>query len=66
MKKLLNKIRSFFTAEEIKEVPHQKVPHRDQMVPNYNEFWLALNKEIYSTYEPVKKPKRKYTKKKNS
>jgi hypothetical protein len=63
MKKLINKIKSFFTQEEIKEVPHQQVPPRDQMVPNYNEFWLGLSKEIYGNYEPVKKPKRKYTKK---
>jgi hypothetical protein len=63
MKNLIDKIKSFFAREEIKEVPHQQVPNRDQMVPNYNEFWLALSKEIYGTYEPVKKPKRKYTKK---
>lgn len=66
MKKLINIIKSFFTEEEIKEVPHQQIPPRDKMVPNYNEFWIALNKEIYSTYEPEKKPKRKYTKKNKS
>ena len=67
MKKLINTIKSFFTGEEIQEVPHQEVPPRDQMVPNYNEFWQALNREIYGDYASKKdeslKPKRKYTRK---
>jgi hypothetical protein len=68
MKKLITIIKSFFTADEIREVPHQEVPPRDQMVPNYNEFWKELNREIYGDYSSKNdeslKPKRKYTKKK--
>lgn len=67
MKRLYNKIRSLFKSKEIQEVPHQPVPPRDLMIPNYNEFWLSLSREIYTNYESNIdiKVKRKYTRKKD-